>query len=234
MAGWSEVEALRALPAALDDDALAALITIPRGDRSTLQQALLRMQAIYGPPALLALTRAAFPRIDHEGIDALVLEKLLSLARELRIVMPTVDDDNFCSLHASRCIQAHLVLQRDSSIAACTAPINAGNPEEERHQDQVFASSSVQNWRSNDRRRQQDFRQRGRTPPRREGASIICYNCGLRGHVSSGCRAPRRARLHLRDGLRQVAAPHVLGPHTTLAHSATQHIMRRGWGARGS
>ncbi|CAN0416856.1 unnamed protein product [Lampetra fluviatilis] len=92
-----EAEALRALPAALDDDALPALITIPQLDRSTLQQALRHMQVIYGPPsdsrhrfanrrrgesetplafrsALLALARAAFPRMDHEAIDALVLE----------------------------------------------------------------------------------------------------------------------------------------------------------------
>ncbi|CAN0173911.1 unnamed protein product [Lampetra planeri] len=99
MAGSSEAEALRALPAALDDDALAPLITAPKAERSTLQQVLRHMSTIYGPPsdirhrfadrrkgeaespllfrrALLAPMKATFGRMDGEGIDALVLEKL--------------------------------------------------------------------------------------------------------------------------------------------------------------
>ncbi|CAM9385324.1 unnamed protein product [Lampetra planeri] len=51
MAGWTEERALRALLAAFDDDAIAAVITIPRADRTTLQQALQRMAEIYGPPS---------------------------------------------------------------------------------------------------------------------------------------------------------------------------------------
>ncbi|CAN0199371.1 unnamed protein product [Lampetra planeri] len=38
MAGWTEEEGLCALPAILDDDSLAAFITIPRGDHATFQQ----------------------------------------------------------------------------------------------------------------------------------------------------------------------------------------------------
>nr|XP_032814342.1 uncharacterized protein LOC116944683 isoform X3 [Petromyzon marinus] len=51
MAGWTEEEVLRALPASLDVDALSALITIPQEDRSTLQRALQQMADICGPPS---------------------------------------------------------------------------------------------------------------------------------------------------------------------------------------
>ncbi|CAN0287372.1 unnamed protein product [Lampetra planeri] len=164
MVGWLEAEALRALPAALDDNALAALITIPQADRSTLQQALGQMQVIYGPQSdsrhrfnnrrkgesetllafrstLLALARATFPRMDHEAIDAMVLEKLLSLVWELLIDMPAVDDDEFCSLRTARCIQEHLLLQRDTSLAACTTPADTSSSEEEPTHDQAFAAT---------------------------------------------------------------------------------------------
>ncbi|CAM9504189.1 unnamed protein product [Lampetra planeri] len=75
------------------------------------------MAVIYGPPSntrhrfaaqrlgeaetplafrstLLALPKAAFPQMDQEGIDALVLEKMLALARDLRVVVHTIDDDD--------------------------------------------------------------------------------------------------------------------------------------------
>ncbi|CAN0286337.1 unnamed protein product [Lampetra fluviatilis] len=100
MAGWTEEEALRALVAAEDDDALTALVTIPWAVRSTLHLVLQCLSEIYGPPsdirhrfaarrkgkmksplafrsALLALAKAAFLRMDWEAIDALVLDKLL-------------------------------------------------------------------------------------------------------------------------------------------------------------
>ncbi|CAN0119718.1 unnamed protein product [Lampetra fluviatilis] len=51
MAGWTEEEGLCALPAILDDDSLAAFITIPRGDHATFQQVLKHMAAIYRPPS---------------------------------------------------------------------------------------------------------------------------------------------------------------------------------------
>ncbi|CAM9876448.1 unnamed protein product [Lampetra planeri] len=40
MSGWSEEVALQALPSALDDEALAAFLTVPPADRATPQQAL--------------------------------------------------------------------------------------------------------------------------------------------------------------------------------------------------
>ncbi|CAM9559954.1 unnamed protein product [Lampetra planeri] len=105
MSGWSDTTALRALPAMLDDDALAAFTSAARSSRSTLQDALHLMAKVFGPPstcrhqfydrrkvagettlayrtALLALADAAFPRMDKEGKDAMVTEQLLALAHE--------------------------------------------------------------------------------------------------------------------------------------------------------
>ncbi|CAM9420534.1 unnamed protein product [Lampetra fluviatilis] len=47
LAGWTEAEALWALPAALDDDTLVAFLTIPPLERSTLTQAFDQMMYIY-------------------------------------------------------------------------------------------------------------------------------------------------------------------------------------------
>ncbi|CAN0335557.1 unnamed protein product [Lampetra fluviatilis] len=47
LAGWSE----EALPAALDDDALAAFLAIPPPERSTLTQAFDQLASIYEPLA---------------------------------------------------------------------------------------------------------------------------------------------------------------------------------------
>ncbi|CAM9645532.1 unnamed protein product [Lampetra planeri] len=83
-AGWSEEIVLKALPSALDDDALAAFISVPPADRSTLPQAMKQLTAVSDPPShsrhrfadrkrginetplayrsfLLALARAAYP-----------------------------------------------------------------------------------------------------------------------------------------------------------------------------
>ncbi|CAN0371922.1 unnamed protein product [Lampetra planeri] len=132
-AGWTEAEALRALPAALDD-VLAAFLTIPPAERAMLQQALAQMAAIYGLPsnvhhrftarrqrepetllafrsALLVLAKAAFPKMNHDGLHLLVLEKLLALARNLHIIIQAIDEDDLCSLKVARCIQANLLLQ---------------------------------------------------------------------------------------------------------------------------
>ncbi|XP_078729197.1 triokinase/FMN cyclase [Lampetra fluviatilis] len=50
MVKWTDDEALRALPAMLDSDALATLTSVPRAKRATLQMALQLLAAVYGPP----------------------------------------------------------------------------------------------------------------------------------------------------------------------------------------
>ncbi|CAN0435762.1 unnamed protein product [Lampetra fluviatilis] len=129
MFGWTEAEELWARPAALDDNALAALVTIPPADWATLHQAMQQMAVICGPlsnthhrfaawrcgdtetplafcSVLLALVKVAYPRMHKEGIDALVMEKLLSLALELRVIVhpSTTPTCAPCKLHgASKC-----------------------------------------------------------------------------------------------------------------------------------
>ncbi|CAM9771785.1 unnamed protein product [Lampetra fluviatilis] len=129
VAGWSEADALKALPADLDDDTLAAFLASPLSERSTLTQAFYQMAAVFEPPlnthqkfamrrrgdgesalayrsALLALAKAAFPKMDHNGLDPLVLEKMLGLAKDLHTVL-RAEDGEVSSLKIARCRQVH-------------------------------------------------------------------------------------------------------------------------------
>ncbi|CAN0287156.1 unnamed protein product [Lampetra planeri] len=131
MANWTDDEALRALPAMLDNDALATLTSAPMEKRATLHLALQLLSAVYGPPsdcrqlfhdrhrganesplafrtALLALAKAAFPRMDEEGVDAMVAEKLLLLADELDVAVLAQDDAEMSSLLVARHIHGGL------------------------------------------------------------------------------------------------------------------------------
>ncbi|CAN0382216.1 unnamed protein product [Lampetra planeri] len=51
--------------------------------------------------ALMALAQAAYPRMDDVGLDTIVLEKMLLLARELRITIHIKDEVNLSSLRAT-------------------------------------------------------------------------------------------------------------------------------------
>ncbi|CAM9400788.1 unnamed protein product [Lampetra fluviatilis] len=168
------------------------------------------LAAVYGPPsdcrqlfydrqrgakesplayrtALLALAKTAFPRMDEEGVDAMVTEKILLLADELDIVVLAQDDTEMCSLRAVRHIHANLLSQRrKASKAAASHTVAATTlPSEE-----ICAVDRPTEWRSGvrpawDGPSRQD-------QPKSSGALTRCYNCGLRGHVASGCRAPRQ------------------------------------------
>ncbi|CAM9292505.1 unnamed protein product [Lampetra fluviatilis] len=153
MAQWTDAEALRALPALLDSDALATLTSAPKERRSTLQTAMQLLAAVYGLPSdcrqlfydrqrgakesplayrtsLLALAKAAFPRMDIEGVDAMVTEKILLLADDLDIVIVAPDDTEMCSLQVARLLHANLLAQRwkaskaasGRAVAAATLP----------------------------------------------------------------------------------------------------------------
>ncbi|CAN0119854.1 unnamed protein product [Lampetra fluviatilis] len=160
MAGWTVDVALRALPSTLDDVALATFLTIPQKDRSTLQQALDQMALVYGPPSetrhrftsrkreadetplayrstMMALAQAAYPRMDDVGIDAVALEKLLVLARELRIAIHITDEGDLSSLRNARYLHTELLLQRDKLVAACAT--HAAASEDEALDNQAFA-----------------------------------------------------------------------------------------------
>ncbi|CAM9392334.1 unnamed protein product [Lampetra planeri] len=112
--------------------------------------------------------------MDQEAIDSLVLQKLLSLARELRIVLPVAADNDFSSLHAMRCIHAHLLLQRDSTIAACAGTTNACSSKVDQPPERAFASTSTGGWRSNNYRPREDMHHQERTTPRSGGSSVVC------------------------------------------------------------
>ncbi|CAM9861701.1 unnamed protein product [Lampetra planeri] len=58
---------------------------------------------------LLALVKAVFPKMDHDGLDALDLEKMLRVAKDLHTVLP-VENDEVSSLRIARCIQAQQTL----------------------------------------------------------------------------------------------------------------------------
>nr|XP_032809957.1 uncharacterized protein LOC116942319 isoform X1 [Petromyzon marinus]XP_032809968.1 uncharacterized protein LOC116942319 isoform X1 [Petromyzon marinus]XP_032809977.1 uncharacterized protein LOC116942319 isoform X1 [Petromyzon marinus] len=212
MSGWSDDEALRALPATMDDDALATLVSAPRSRRSTLQAALQLMATVYWPPsvsrhhfhewrkgakemplayrtALLALAKAAFPRMDCEGIDAMVTEKLLVLAQELGIVVLAADDADICSLRVAKNIHNHEVLKRNRPLITAASTSERSEPQDAQPSEEVFAATRLGDWRSGGR--QPQYPARKLEQPRPSSALVTCYKCGLRGHVASGCRAPR-------------------------------------------
>ncbi|CAM9403418.1 unnamed protein product [Lampetra fluviatilis] len=195
MVGWSDAEVLLVLPAALDDHALAALITILKPERATMHLALRRMSKVYGPPsdinhhfavrrwtsaesplafrrALLAMAMAAYPQMDNEAIDALVLQKLLDLAWELRIVIQTVDDENMCSLRAARSI--HLLLHRDSTIAVCASTSVSTCTDDGPSSDKAFMTIRPLGQRSFDRIVTTASRD-GFLPARMSPASTVVY-----------------------------------------------------------
>ncbi|CAN0138890.1 unnamed protein product [Lampetra fluviatilis] len=125
LTGWTKVEELRALPTTLDDNALAAFYAIPPEDRVTLPQAFSQMAAIFDPPsnvrhkfatgrwgkidmpfafcsALMPLAQAAYPKMEQAGLDSVVLERMLALARELNVALPAMEEDDLSSLKVAR------------------------------------------------------------------------------------------------------------------------------------
>lgn len=161
MAGWTDNEALRDLPAMLDSAA-------PRSARSTLRSALQVLATVYGPPsdcrqlfyerqrgdkespltyctALLALAKAAFPRMDEEGVDAMVAEKILLLADDLNFVILAQDDADMSSLRAARHIHANLISQRRKANKAAAGHTVAATTSES---EGVFAAGRSAGWRS--------------------------------------------------------------------------------------
>ncbi|XP_061425541.1 uncharacterized protein LOC133353365 [Lethenteron reissneri] len=220
MAGWSDNEALCALPALLDGDALGTLTAAPKSARSTIQSALQLLATVYGPPsdcrqlfyerqkgdkesplayrtALLSLAKDAFPRMDEEGIDAMVAEKILLLADDLDFTILAQDDADMSSLRAARHIHANLISQRRKANKAAARHTVAATSS---GMEGAFAADRSAGWRSAERPARDVPSHRDQ--PKSSGTLVVCYNCGLRGHVASGCRAPRQrgARPGAADG----------------------------------
>ncbi|CAN0240262.1 unnamed protein product [Lampetra planeri] len=104
-------------------------------------------------------------RMDQDIVDSLVLQKLLSWARELRVAMPAADDHDFTSLRAARCIQAHLQFQGDATVAACTGPSEGQGHDVDSGPHQAFTATEGCGSTS-DQRSQRDYHQRDRPTSR--------------------------------------------------------------------
>ncbi|CAM9886419.1 unnamed protein product [Lampetra planeri] len=191
-----------------DDAALGAFYSIPAGDRVTLAQALQQMAGIFNPPSnmclkfaarrreeaetppvfrsvLIALAQAAYPKMDKDVLDTLVLDRMLGLAQELDVVLPASDDDDLTSLRVARCLQAHLNIKRRSKVVACAGPAEDATVFEGV---EAFASLNNSGWRKAEmgRRDDRDGRTGASSSPR--SSSVVCFKCGLLGHISKGCR----------------------------------------------
>ncbi|XP_078740181.1 interferon-induced very large GTPase 1-like [Lampetra fluviatilis] len=124
--GLMEEEALRVLPTALDNDALAAFRAIPVKSRSTILRAYREMADVFEPlsntrqkflqwrrgeaetplayrRALMALWQAGYLRMNLAALHSLTMEKLLVLAQEMGIVLPVVDEEAQTSLWHCPC-----------------------------------------------------------------------------------------------------------------------------------
>ncbi|CAM9680724.1 unnamed protein product [Lampetra planeri] len=247
MAGWSDDEALCALPALLDGDALAALTSASRDKRSTLQMALQLLAGVYEPSAecrqrfydrqrgakesplayrtsLLALAKTAFPRMDDQGVDAMVTEKILLLADDLDVAIVAQEDVEMGSLQAARLLHANLLSQRRKASRAAAGRTVAAvtSPTEE-----VYAADFRQQQRMGARADRD-----GPTRPDRPSSPPAlprCYNCGVRGHVALGCRSPRQRGTTPRRDAGPPPPPPKLHRHDP-ASRGTPHTIVRGDG----
>ncbi|CAN0199036.1 unnamed protein product [Lampetra planeri] len=125
---WSKAEVLKALPTALDDEALAIFKAILLEWRTTLQAACHEMAEIFDPPsnakikcqqrkreeaelplfnrsALIALSQAAYSRLDEPVLDSLAMENMLSLVHEMTVVLLKVEEEAQTSLWVAQCLQ---------------------------------------------------------------------------------------------------------------------------------
>ncbi|CAN0088887.1 unnamed protein product [Lampetra planeri] len=199
----------------LDDNVLEAFCAILPARRSTLALTFKEMATIYDPPstirnrfverrrgetesplafrnALLSLAQAAFLKLGPTGVDSLVMDRLLRLAKELNVSLPASEDDDLTSFVIARCIQSHLGLKKCSGLVTCATP--AGETSEEDESAPVFATVAGAGGQKHATEHQE---RRDRPPcyPLRPGSTRgVCFNCGWPGHVAVECRTPRRGR----------------------------------------
>ncbi|CAM9571439.1 unnamed protein product [Lampetra planeri] len=77
----------------------------------------------------MALAVYAYPDVKREHLDPLVMERMLVLAREMDVVLPTCAHEVKTSLWAARCLNAHENLKRWAQMAAWTGdPAKDGQP----------------------------------------------------------------------------------------------------------
>ncbi|XP_075908697.1 uncharacterized protein LOC142905656 [Petromyzon marinus] len=205
---WTESAALRALPTALDDDSLATFNGFPAAVRKTLDGAIAAMRKVYEPrsvakrrfqqrkreatesplafrSALLALAQVAYPAMDEEGWDSLLQEKMLQLAKELKVVLSLPDkddDDDVSSLLIARNIQVNLDI-RDEPAAAVAQP-SLKTPAGAASTvavvvDETPLMAAAARVSTGERRR--------RPGAYGDGVHRTCYECGRKGHLARDC-----------------------------------------------
>ncbi|CAN0426466.1 unnamed protein product, partial [Lampetra planeri] len=129
---------------------------------------------------------AAYPKMDKDGLDALVLDRMLGLTRDLDIVLPAEDD--LTSLKVTRCLQAYLSIKRRSTVAACTGPAEERAAPDEVEFSQAFASLDASRWWRAERRQRDDRDRRTGASSGPGSSPVVCFKCGLPGHISKRCR----------------------------------------------
>ncbi|CAM9966760.1 unnamed protein product [Lampetra planeri] len=109
------------------------------------------------------------------------MERLLTVVKELGVVLSIADDDDLSSLQVAKNIQAHLGLREEPAMIACTMV----------ERDSMASDSSTGYATGSSSPRRAEMRG-GRSPvgwPPRRGpprgyASRGCYNCGRTGHIA--------------------------------------------------
>ncbi|CAN0137098.1 unnamed protein product [Lampetra fluviatilis] len=138
---------------------------------------------------LLASAKVTFPGMDQVGRNFLVLEKLLSWAKDLQVIIPAMEDRDIASLKVARCLEAHLHIRQRGGVVGGTAPpaeegATTGGPHL-----QAGVLSPAAPWRNSG----EDLRGRRDGPvsfsPRQKDGPVVCFKCGLPGHVYIGCLA---------------------------------------------
>ncbi|XP_078739659.1 uncharacterized protein LOC144953020 [Lampetra fluviatilis] len=94
------------------------------------------------------------------------------------------------SLRVASNIHTHEVLKRKQPLIASASTSASSGPQDVQPAEEAFAAARSGDWRSGGRPPQHPARKQEQ--PRPATALITFYNCGLRGHVASGCRAPRQ------------------------------------------
>ncbi|CAM9419884.1 unnamed protein product [Lampetra fluviatilis] len=197
-----------------------------RSEKKTLKEVFAKMAEVYEPPddrtrkfqhrrrgssesplayrsALMVLAVDAYPDVKQEFLDPLVIERMLALARDMGVVLPTCGHESQTSLWATRSLNAHEKLKRWAQMATWAGdPARDGQPigwspskvvvipEEVPSEGDVAAAVPPWNHRRRDGRRRQSIYR-----PRRDGdllhqqPPITCCRCGCVGHYSRECRA---------------------------------------------